>query len=116
VRIIGSITKERVEMVREADAIFREEIQNVGLDKEIWQYFALEPGCKATGVKDGRRTFENVICLRAIYSSDAMTAEVAELPYPLLRKIAVRIVEEVDGVNRVVYDVTPKLSATIEWE
>ncbi len=116
VRIIGAITKERVEMVREADAIFREEIKNVGLNREIWQYFALEPGCKATGVKDGRRTFENVICLRAIYSSDAMTAEVAELPYPLLRKIAVRIVEEVEGVNRVVYDVTPKPPATIEWE
>ncbi len=116
VRVIGAITKERVEMVREADAIFREEIKNAGMDREIWQYFALEPGCKATGVKDGRRTFENVICLRAIHSSDAMTAEVAELPYPLLRTIATRIVDEVEGVNRVVYDVTPKPPATIEWE
>lgn len=116
VRVIGAITRERLTMVREADAIFREEIGLAGLDREIWQYFALEPDAKSTGVKDGKRTFEQVICLRAVQSSDAMSAEIAELPYPLLRKIAYRIAEEVEGVNRVVYDITPKPPGTIEWE
>ena len=116
VRVIGAITRERLTMVREADAIFREEIGLAGLDREIWQYFALEPDAKSTGVKDGKRTFEQVICLRAVQSSDAMSAEIAELPYPLLRKIACRIAEEVEGVNRVVYDITPKPPGTIEWE
>lgn len=116
VRVVGAITRERLAMVREADAILREEIKNAELDRSIWQYFALNPGCKSTGVSDGKRTFEEVIALRAILSSDAMTADVAELPYPLLTKVATRIVAEVEGVNRVVYDVTPKPPATIEWE
>ena len=116
VRVVGAITKERLEMVREADAIFREEIAEAGLDQSIWQYFALDPGAKSTGVTDGKRTFDHVICLRAVKSSDAMSAEIAELPYPLLRKIGVRIATEVAGVNRVVYDITPKPPGTIEWE
>jgi len=116
VRVVGAITRGRLEMVREADAILREEIQKAGMERDIWQYFALDPGCKSTGVKDGKRTFESTIALRAILSSDAMSADVAELPYPLLIKIANRIVAEVDGVNRVVYDITPKPPSTIEWE
>lgn len=116
VRVVGAITREKVEMVRESDAILREEIKNAGLDRSIWQYFTVCPGCRSTGVKDGRRTYEQAIVLRAILSSDAMSADVAELPYPLLQKIALRIVGEVDGVNRVMYDVTPKPPATIEWE
>ena len=116
VRVVGAITREKIEYVRESDAILREEIKNAGLDKSIWQYFTVCPGCKSVGVKDGKRTYEQAIALRAILSSDAMSADVAELPYPLLNKIACRIVAEVDGVNRVMYDITPKPPATIEWE
>lgn len=103
-------------MVREADAIFREEIQKAGLDQSIWQYFALEPNTKSTGVRDGKRAYESAICLRAVQSSDAMSAEIAELDYKLLNKIALRITSEVKGVNRVLYDITPKPPGTIEWE
>ena len=116
VRVMGVLNKERLDMVREADAIFREEIALAGLDQEIWQYFALDPAARSVGVKDGARTFESVICLRAVNSSDAMSAEVYEIPYPLLNKIALRITSEVEGVNRVVYDITPKPPGTIEWE
>ncbi len=116
VRVVGAITRQKVEYVRESDAILREEIKNAGLEKSIWQYFTVCPGCRSVGVKDGKRTYEEAIAIRAILSSDAMTADVAELPYPLLNKIACRIVAEVDGVNRVMYDVTPKPPATIEWE
>lgn len=116
VRVVGAITRHKVEYVRESDAILREEIKNAGLEKSIWQYFTVCPGCRSVGVKDGKRTYEEAIAIRAILSSDAMTADVAELPYPLLNKIACRIVAEVEGVNRVMYDVTPKPPATIEWE
>lgn len=116
VRVVGAITREKVTLVRESDAILREEIKNAGLDRSIWQYFTVCPGCRSVGVRDGKRTYEQAIVLRAILSSDAMSADVAELPYPLLQKIALRIVAEVDGVNRVMYDVTPKPPATIEFE
>lgn len=116
VRVIGAITREKLNLVRESDAIFREEIKNAGLDMSTWQYFAICPGVNSVGVKDGKRTYEQAIVLRAILSNDAMTADVAELPYSLLNKIALRIVKEVDGVNRVMYDITPKPPATIEWE
>lgn len=116
VRVTGAITRERLDMVREADAIFREEIQKAGLDQSIWQYFALEPNTKSTGVRDGKRAYESAICLRAVQSSDAMSAEIAELDYKLLNKIALRITSEVKGVNRVLYDITPKPPGTIEWE
>ncbi len=116
VRVVGAITREKLHYVREADAILREEIKNAGLDKSIWQYFTVCPGCLSVGVKDGQRTYGQAIVLRAIHSSDAMSADIAELPYPLLNKIALRIVAEVDGVNRVMYDVTPKPPSTIEFE
>lgn len=116
VRVVGEITKEKLEIVREADAIFREEIADAGLSRKIWQYFALVPGCKSTGVVDGERRYGEVVCLRAILSNDAMSADIAQLPYELLTKCANRIVRSVDGVSRVVYDITPKPPATIEWE
>lgn len=116
VRVVGAITREKLGYVRESDAILREEIKNAGLDKSIWQYFTVCPGCLSVGVKDDKRTYEQAIVLRAIHSSDAMSADVAEIPYALLNKIALRIVAEVDGVNRVMYDITPKPPATIEWE
>lgn len=116
VRVVGAITRDKLEFVRESDAILREEIAKAGLDQSIWQYFTVCPGCKSVGVKGGKRTYEQAIAIRAILSSDAMSADVAELPYPLLNKIACRIVSEVDGVNRVMYDITPKPPATIEWE
>ncbi|MDD2189831.1 MAG: glutamine-hydrolyzing GMP synthase [Eubacteriales bacterium] len=116
VRVVGAITREKLNYVRESDSILREEIKNAGLEKSIWQYFTVCPGCKSVGVKDGKRTYEQAIVLRAILSSDAMTADVAELPYTLLTRIATRIVDEVDGVNRVMYDITPKPPGTIEWE
>ncbi len=116
VRVVGAITKKKLEMVRESDAILREEISNAGLEKSIWQFFTLCPGCKSVGVKEGKRTYEEAIAIRAVLSSDAMSADVAEIPYSLLTKIATRIVANVDGVNRVMYDITPKPPATIEWE
>lgn len=116
VRVIGAITRDKVRIVRESDAIFREEISKAGLDKEIWQYFTVCPGTKSVGVEDGRRTYGQAVVLRAILSTDSMSAKVAKLPYELLEKVALRITGEVEGVNRVMYDVTPKPPGTIEWE
>lgn len=116
VRVVGAITRDKVRIVRESDAIFREEIKNAGLDREIWQYFTVCPGTKSVGVVDGRRTYGQAVVLRAILSTDAMAAKVATLPYELLEKVALRITSEVEGVNRVMYDITPKPPGTIEWE
>ena len=116
VRVVGAITPEAVRMVRESDAIFREEIANAGLAEEIWQYFTVCPGGRAVGVVDGSRTYGDAIVLRAVTSIDAMHADIYELPYDLLRKITLRIIAEVDGVTRVMYDTTPKPPGTIEWE
>lgn len=116
VRCVGEITSEKLEAVREADAIWREEIAAAGLDKTIWQYFAVCPGILSTGVKNGLRTYGQTIVLRAILSKDAMAAGVAEIPYDVLKKAAARITSEVENVNRVCYDITDKPPATIEWE
>ncbi len=116
VRVVGAITREKVRLVRESDAIFREEIANAGLDRDIWQYFTVCPGVRSVGVVHGRRTYGEAIVLRAIHSTDAMSAGVAELPHDLLRRVTLRITAEVDGVNRVMYDTTPKPPGTIEWE
>lgn len=116
VRIVGAITRDKVRMVRESDAIFRDEIHKAGLDRSIWQYFTVCPGTRSVGVEGGQRTYGQAIVLRAILSHDAMHADVAELPYSLLQTITLRIIDEVDGVNRVMYDITPKPPATIEWE
>ena len=116
VRCLGAITRDRLEMVRESDAILREEFAANGLEGKVWQYFTIVPDFKSVGVRDGKRTFERPVIIRAVNTTDAMTAEVEEVPYPLLKRIAARITAEVPGVNRVVYDLTAKPPGTIEWE
>ncbi|MBQ6207282.1 MAG: glutamine-hydrolyzing GMP synthase [Oscillospiraceae bacterium] len=116
VRCLGAITRDRLEALREADAILREEFDNAGLAGKVWQYFAVVPDMKSTGVKDGKRTFDWPVILRAVNTRDAMSATVEEIPWPLLHKLTARITSEVAGVNRVLYDLTPKPSGTIEWE
>lgn len=116
VRVLGEITEEKLDIVREADYIFRDEIKKAGLDKEIWQYFAILPGIRSVGVTKGKRTYNYTVALRAIYSIDGMTAQWAKIPLEVLEKISDRIVNEVEHVNRVVYDITNKPPATIEWE
>ncbi len=116
IRIMGEVTREKLETLRDADFIFREEIAKAGLDREIWQYFAVITNSKTVGVMGDFRTYENVIALRAVTSVDAMTADWARIPYDLLEKISNRIVNEVPHANRIVYDITSKPPATIEWE
>ena len=116
IRIMGEVTREKLETLRDADYIFREEIAKAGLDREIWQYFAVITNSKTVGVMGDFRTYENVIALRAVTSVDAMTADWARIPYDLLEKISNRIVNEVPHANRIVYDITSKPPATIEWE
>lgn len=116
VRIIGEITKAKADILREADWIFREELENAGLNKEIWQYFAALLDIKSVGMSDGERTYSYPIALRAIHTEDAMTADWARIPYDILEKVSRRIVTEVKNINRVVYDITTKPPATIEWE
>lgn len=116
VRCVGAITRDRLEAVRESDAILREEFENAGLAGKVWQYFTVVPDFRSTGITDGKRTYEWPVIIRAINTVDAVTAEVAELDFALVRKIVARITAEVSGVNRVLWDVTPKPSATIEWE
>ncbi|HHT51032.1 MAG TPA: glutamine-hydrolyzing GMP synthase [Eubacteriaceae bacterium] len=114
VRCLGEITKEKLEILREADYIFREEIKNAGLN--IWQYFAVLPNIQSVGVIDGQRTYCHTIALRAVNSIDGMTGEWAKIPLEILEKISTRITDKIPEVNRVVYDITSKPPATIEWE
>ncbi len=116
VRCVGAITRDRLEALREADAILREEFKNAGLEGKVWQYFTVVPDFKSTGIKDGKRTFEWLVIIRAVNSVDATSATIEEIPYPLLYKIRDRILAEVNGVNRVLYDISPKPVATIEYE
>ena len=116
VRCVGAITRDRLEAVRESDAILREEFKNAGLEGKVWQYFTIVPDFKSTGVKDGLRSFDWPVIIRAVNTRDAMTATVEHLEWPLMEKITDRITHEVKGVNRVLYDLTPKPSGTIEWE
>lgn len=116
VRCLGAITKERLEAVREADAILREEFHNAGLDKKVWQYFTVVPDFKSVGVRDNARSFEYPVILRAVNTIDAMTATIEQIEWPVLMKITDRILKEVANVNRVCYDLSPKPTATIEWE
>ena len=116
VRCPGAITRDRLELVRESDAILREEFAKAGLEGKVWQYFTIVPPFKSTGIKDNKRTFEYAVVLRAVNSVDATSATVEEIPYPLLFKIRDRILAEVNGVNRVLVDISPKPVATIEWE
>ena len=116
VRCPGAITRDRLEAVREADAILREEFANAGLEGKVWQYFTVVPDFKSTGVKDGKRSFDWPVIIRAVNTKDAMTATIEPIPYDLLAKLTERITSEVKGVNRVLYDVTPKPTGTIEYE
>ncbi|MBZ5811828.1 glutamine-hydrolyzing GMP synthase [Streptococcus thermophilus] len=116
IRIMGEITEEKLETVRESDAILREEIAKAGLDRDVWQYFTVNTGVRSVGVMGDGRTYDYTIAIRAITSIDGMTADFAKLPWEVLQKIYVRIVNEVEHVNRIVYDITSKPPATVEWE
>jgi GMP synthase (glutamine-hydrolysing) len=116
VRIIGEVTRERVAILQHADAIVREEIRAAGLEREIWQAFAVLPDIRSVGVMGDERTYAYPIIIRAVTSEDAMTADWARLPYDLLERMSSRIINEVAGVNRVAYDITSKPPGTIEWE
>ncbi len=116
VRCVGAITRDRLEAVRESDAILREEFAKAGLAGRVWQYFTIVPDFKSTGVTDGKRSYAWPVVLRAVNTRDAMTATVENVPFDLLQHITARITAEVPGVNRVLYDLTPKPSGTIEWE
>lgn len=116
VRCLGAITRDRLEALREADAILREEFDKNGLAGKVWQYFIAVPDMKSVGIKDGKRYEGWPAIIRAVNTTDAMTATIEEIPYPLLHHITARITHEVDGINRVVLDLTPKPTGTIEWE
>ena len=116
VRCTGAITRDRLEALREADAILRDEFAKAGLAGKVWQYFTIVPDYKSTGIKDGKRIWEWPVIIRAVNSVDATAASIEEIPYELLHKIVNRILAEVKGVNRVLYDLSPKPIATIEWE
>ena len=116
VRCLGAITKDRLEAVRESDAILREEFAKAGLEGKVWQYFTAVPDFKSVGVSNGSRTFAYPVIIRAVNTVDAMTAMIEEIPYEVLKKITARITAEVKNVNRVLYDLTPKPCGTIEWE
>ena len=116
VRCLGAITRDRLECVRESDAILREEFAANGLEGKVWQYFTVVPDFRSTGIRDGKRSFEYPVIIRAVNTKDAMTATVEDIPFSLLSHITDRILAEVKGVNRVCYDMTPKPVGTIEWE
>lgn len=116
VRCLGAITPDRLEAVRESDAILRDEFQKAGLDKTVWQYFTVVPDFQSVGIRDHNRSYEYPVIIRAIHTTDAMTATIAHPEWSLLDKITKRILSEVKGVNRVCYDLTPKPTGTIEWE
>ena len=115
-RIIGEVTPEMVALLQEADAIVREELRIAGLEREIWQAFAVLPDIRTVGVMGDERTYGHPVIIRAVTSEDAMTADWARIPYDVLESMASRIINEVPGVNRVAYDITSKPPGTIEWE
>ena len=116
IRVIGEVTEEKLRIVRETDAILREEVKNFGLNEKIWQYFTVWTPIKTVGVKGDARSYDNVVAVRAVTSTDAMTVEAADLPYELMQKLSNRMINEVEGVGRIVYDITSKPPGTIEWE
>jgi GMP synthase (glutamine-hydrolysing) len=116
IRVLGAITDEKLEIVRESDFILREEIAKAGLERDVWQYFTVLPDIRSVGVMGDARTYDYTIGIRAVTSIDGMTSDWARIPYDVLEKISTRIVNEVDHINRVVYDITSKPPATIEWE
>lgn len=116
VRCLGAITRDRLCALREADAILREEFETAGFAGKVWQYFTVVPDFKSTGVRNGKRSFDWPVIIRAVNTVDAMNATVEEIPWPLLHKLTDRILAEVPGISRVLYDLSPKPPATIEWE
>ena len=116
VRCLGAITRDRLEALRESDAILREEFKNAGLDKTVWQYFTVVPDFKSVGVRNNARSYDWPVIIRAVNTVDAMTATIEQIEWPILLKITDRILAEVPNINRVCYDMSPKPSATIEWE
>ena len=116
VRCRGAITRDRLEALRESDAILREEFKNAGLDKTVWQYFTVVPDFKSVGVRNNARSYDWPVIIRAVNTVDAMTATIEQIEWPILLKITDRILAEVPNINRVCYDMSPKPSATIEWE
>ena len=116
VRCTGAITRDRLEAVRESDAILREEFAKAGLEGKVWQYFTIVPDYRSTGVINGKRSWDWPVVIRAVNTKDAMTATVQDIPFELMQHITDRIIHEVKGVNRVLYDMTPKPTGTIEWE
>ena len=116
VRCLGAITRERLEAVRESDAILREEFERAGLSRKVWQYFTVVPDFKSVGVRDNARCFDYPVIIRAVNTVDAMTATIERLDWDVLERITSRIMKEVKNVNRVCYDISPKPTATIEWE
>ena len=116
IRVIGDLTKEKLDILREADFIFRDEIAKAGEDRNLNQYFAVLTNTRSVGVMGDGRTYDYTLALRAVTTSDFMTADWARIPYEVLDRISVRIVNEVKGINRIVYDITSKPPATIEWE
>ena len=116
IRIIGAVTKEKADILRDADYIFREEIAKAGEDRNLSQYFAVLTNSRSVGVMGDGRTYDYTLALRAVTTSDFMTADWARIPYEILDRISVRLVNEVKGINRIVYDITSKPPATIEWE
>ena len=116
IRVLGEITEEKLSILRDADAIFREEISNAGLARSINQYFAVLTGMRSVGVMGDGRTYDYTLALRGVTTTDFMTADWAKIPYDVLEKVSGRIINEVRGINRIVYDITSKPPATIEWE
>ncbi len=116
VRCLGEVTEEKLKIIREADFIFRDEIKKANLQNKIWQYFAALPNIRSVGVMGDERTYSHAIALRAVHSTDGMTSDWARIPYEVLEKVSNRIVNEVDNVNRIMYDITTKPPATIEFE
>ena len=116
IRIIGEVTRERLDILREADAVLQEEIRRAGLYRELWQSFAVLPAIRSVGVQGDERTYAYPVVIRAVTSEDAMTADWARLPYDLLERVSNRIINEVPHVNRVALDISSKPPATIEWE
>ena len=116
IRVLGEVDRERVKIVQDSDYILRDEFAKAGLDKEVWQYFTVLTGLRSVGVKNDARTYDYTLAIRAVNSVDGMSAQWARIPYDILELVSRRIIQEVNGINRIVYDITSKPPSSIEWE